>query len=262
MDEMMKKILFFDVDGTLYNSKKELPQSAKEAILQARANGHEIAIATGRAPFMIEDLCEDLKIDTYVALNGQYVVYKGDVIYTGGLARANLEKIVSMGEENQHPVVFIDEEKMIASLPDHEGVRFSLETLNCPYPLVERDYFKTNPVYQTLLFIQQQEEAPYKEAFPHLNFVRWHEDACDVLVQGESKAQGIKKLLAKTGYTMENTFGFGDGLNDLEMLQQVGTGVVMGNGHPDVKRVADVEAPHVDEDGLAKVMAQLGLTKS
>ena len=78
----MKKLLFFDVDGTLYNMKKELPSSAKEAIMQARENGHEIAIATGRAPFMIQDLLDELQIDTYVTFNGQYVVYKGNVIFT------------------------------------------------------------------------------------------------------------------------------------------------------------------------------------
>jgi len=52
----MNKILFFDVDGTLYNSEKKLPESAKNALLEARHNGYELAIATGRAPFMIESL--------------------------------------------------------------------------------------------------------------------------------------------------------------------------------------------------------------
>lgn len=104
----MKKILFFDVDGTLYNSEKKLPISAKEALLTARRNGYELAIATGRAPFMIESLLEELEIDTYVTFNGQYVVYKGEVVYTNGIEKEELAKIIAFGEARNEPVVFLD----------------------------------------------------------------------------------------------------------------------------------------------------------
>ncbi|KYG89349.1 Cof-type HAD-IIB family hydrolase [Metasolibacillus sp. FSL H7-0170] len=255
----MKKILFFDVDGTLYNSEKNLPSSAKEALLQARANGYELAIATGRAPFMIEELLEELAIDTYVTLNGQYVVHKGEVIFSDGLSNELLEKIIQFSSVQGHPVVFIDDKQMVASMPGHEGVRGSLATLHCPYPQVEPDFYKNNPVYQTLLFMEEHEEAAYAKAFPNVQFVRWHSEVCDILPQGGSKARGIQKLVEKIGYTMENTIAFGDGLNDIEMLQAAGIGVAMGNSHPEVKKVADVQAPHVDEDGLYKAMKELGV---
>lgn len=256
---LMKKILFFDVDGTLYNSEKQLPHSAKEAIIAARANGYEIAIATGRAPYMIEELREELNIDTYVTLNGQYVVYKGEVIFTDGLSNKRLEELVTFSSAQGHPVVFIDDKQMIASMPEHEGVRCSLETLQCPYPQVEPDYYKKNPVYQTLLFIREEEEAEYVKAFPDVQLVRWHAEVCDVLPLGGSKARGIQKLIGKLGMTMEDTIAFGDGLNDIEMLQEAGIGVAMGNGHIEAKKVADMQAPHVDEDGLAAAMKELGL---
>ena len=73
---MKHSILFFDVDGTLYNSEKKVPPSAKEALKQARLNGYEIAIATGRAPFMIQSILEELEIDTYVTLYLQIVWIK------------------------------------------------------------------------------------------------------------------------------------------------------------------------------------------
>ena len=82
----MKKYLFFDVDGTLYNHDKKIPDSTLEALELARKNGHEIAIATGRAPFMIKNILEDLNIHTYVSLNGQYVVYNKEVIFTDSIS--------------------------------------------------------------------------------------------------------------------------------------------------------------------------------
>lgn len=56
----MKKTLFFDIDGTLYNSEKLLPPKAKEAVFKARKNGHDTFIATGRALFMIWDVLAEL----------------------------------------------------------------------------------------------------------------------------------------------------------------------------------------------------------
>ena len=68
-DFKMKDILFFDVDGTLYNREKVIPQSAKDAIKQARQNGYEIAIATGRAPFMLSRIKSSPSIDAIIFLS-------------------------------------------------------------------------------------------------------------------------------------------------------------------------------------------------
>lgn len=255
----MKKILFFDVDGTLYNSEKCLPASTKKALFAARENGYEIAIATGRAPFMIKELLEELDIDTYVTFNGQYVVYKGEVIFTDAIPNDYLQKIITFGESRGEPVVFLDDREMIASLPDNEKVETSLATLKYPYPRIDAHFFKMKPVYQTLIFMEEKEEPLYRETFPEVQFVRWHPYSCDILPKEGSKARGIQKILDHLGKTMEDAIAFGDGLNDIEMLEAVGTGVVMANGHEKTKAVADVLAPHVDEDGIYKVMKTLGI---
>lgn len=257
----MHKLLFFDVDGTLYDCEKKLPQSAKDAIFAARANGHEIAIATGRAPFMIQSLLEELQIDTYVTFNGQYVVYKGEVVFTDGVPKEQLQQVIAFGEARNHPVVFLDEERMVAAVADDFRIGESLATLRYPYPSIDASYYEQRAVYQTLLYITKDEQSLYEETFPNVTFVRWHKYSCDMLPRGGSKARGIEKLLAHCDFAMEDVIAFGDGLNDIEMLQAVGTGVAMGNAHVGVKAVADVVIGHVDEDGLAKGMQQLGLLK-
>lgn len=68
---------FFDIDGTIYDEDKQVPASTKEAIAELQRRGHHVAIATGRASYMFEDLREELGIDSYVSLNGQYVVFEG-----------------------------------------------------------------------------------------------------------------------------------------------------------------------------------------
>ncbi|TDY11197.1 UNVERIFIED_CONTAM: hypothetical protein BJ099_101535 [Lysinibacillus xylanilyticus] len=256
---MMKEILFFDVDGTLYNSEKILPASAKEALLEARRNGYEIAIATGRAPFMIQSLLEELDINTYVTFNGQYVVYRGEIVYTNGVEKDELSKIIAFGNARHEPVVFLDAQRMIASVGNNEMISESLNTLKYPYPNIDSTYYMQNEVYQTLIFMEEKDEHLYREAFPNVQFVRWHRYSCDVLPKGGSKAAGIEKVLEKMGLTLNDAIAFGDGINDIEMLQAVGTGVAMGNGHERVKAVATHIAEHVDEDGLAKIMRQLNI---
>ena len=253
----MTKILFFDVDGTLYDSEKKLPNSAKLAVKEAKANGYEIAIATGRAPFMIEPLLRELEIDTYVSFNGQYVVYKGKVIWSDGVDNETLREIITFGQSRNEPVVFLDEKEMIASIDLDTRIDESLATLKYPYPRIDATFYQEQPVYQTLVFVTEEDEHLYKTKFPNVQFVRWHPYSCDVLPKHGSKARGIEKLLTHMGKTFDDAIAFGDGLNDIEMIQAVGTGVVMSNGHEKTLVVADIIAPHVDEDGIAKVMKEM-----
>ena len=53
----------------------------KKAVQLLKEQGHEVAIATGRAPFMFKDLREELDIQTYISFNGQYIVLNGEVLY-------------------------------------------------------------------------------------------------------------------------------------------------------------------------------------
>ena len=55
-----RKLIFFDIDGTLYNSDKVVPAEAKKAVRQLKEDGHIVAIATGRGPFMYKKLREEL----------------------------------------------------------------------------------------------------------------------------------------------------------------------------------------------------------
>ncbi|RHW39799.1 Cof-type HAD-IIB family hydrolase [Lysinibacillus yapensis] len=255
----MTRILFFDVDGTLYNSRKEIPDSAKKAIQRARNNGYEIAIATGRAPFMIESVLEELEIDTFVTFNGQYVVYKGEVLFTDSVPKDYLAKIIRFGEARNHPVVFIDDKEMIASVDDHSFIEQGITTLKYPYPQSNPLFYEDNEVYQTLIFMEEKDEQLYRDSFPEVKFVRWHPYSCDILPKDGSKARGIQYLLERMNIPIENSIAFGDGLNDIEMLQAVGTSVAMGNGHEKAKKAANLVTDHVDEDGLARAMSKLNI---
>lgn len=258
---MEKKILFFDIDGTLYNSNKELPQATREAIDAARANGHEVAIATGRSPYFLEEVAKELAVDSYVSFNGQYVVYKGKLISGSPLPLETMERMVDMAYKEDSPLVFLDDEKMSSTINTHE-VQVSMDSLFYPMPTVAPKAYSLKPIYQILLYGDAAVEADYRKAFPELHFIRWHEYSLDVINKGVSKAYGIEQFLKHTDFEAKDVVVFGDGLNDREMLEafsERGTSVAMGNGVDEAKRAATFVTDHVDHDGLSKAMKKIGL---
>ena len=73
----------------------------------------------------------------------------------------------------------------------------------------------------------------------------------DVHPQGYTKGTACEYLYQKLNIPKENTYAFGDGENDIEMLHLVGTSVAMGNADVEVKKHASTVTLTVDEDGIA-----------
>ncbi|OCA87041.1 Cof-type HAD-IIB family hydrolase [Pseudobacillus wudalianchiensis] len=255
----MTKIVFFDIDGTLLDHDKQLPAKTKEAVQQLRDKGVYTAIATGRAPFMFEDLRKELDIHSFVSFNGQYVVFEDQVIYLNPLAADSLDRLNQYAGEQGHSLVYMTEEAMKANRPDDTYVKESLSTLKFPYPGISPDFHKENDLYQTLIFCEEAEEERYRKDFPEFTFIRWHPYSLDILPAGGSKAEGIKKMMERLDFKMEDVYAFGDGLNDIEMLKLVGTGVAMGNALPPVKEAADMVTADVAEDGIYLALKKLEL---
>ncbi|WP_409253545.1 Cof-type HAD-IIB family hydrolase [Bacillus sp. SCS-153A] len=255
----MSKIVFFDIDGTLLDHDKKLPDATKKAIRQLQENGTYVAIATGRAPFMYEGLREELGIESFVSFNGQYVVFENEVIYKNPLNRDELVTLLDLAGENNHPVVHLNEKTMKANIHHHPFIEESMGSLKFPHPDFQPDFYSDKEIYQSLLFCRDTDESLYREKFSKFNFIRWHEYSMDILPSGGSKAEGIKKMIEKLGFDIGEVYAFGDGLNDIEMIEAVGTGVAMGNAVQEVKEHANLITKPVDEDGIYHGLKELSL---
>nr|WP_295973173.1 Cof-type HAD-IIB family hydrolase [uncultured Bacillus sp.] len=255
----MNKIVFFDIDGTLLGHENKLPHSAKEAIWQLQKKGIYVAIATGRGPFMFELLREELGIETFVSFNGQYVVFEGEVIRRNPIRKQDLNALYRNAAIHQHPLVFMNEETMKSNVDYHVFIERGMSSLSLPMPEKNEYFYHERDIYQALLFCEKTDEEPYIEELANLNFIRWHEFSTDVLPIGGSKAKGIQTIIQQLGFKMEDVYAFGDGLNDIEMLQTAGTAVAMGNAVQELKRHADYITTDVDEHGIWNGLKQLHL---
>lgn len=253
------KIVFFDIDGTLINEHKEIPADTIKAIAELKATGVEPVIATGRAPYFIKPLAEQLGIESFVCLNGAYVVYKGTPLYKREIAKSSLEALVTLAGQHKHGLVFEGEHHFFADTEDHPFIIDSVNSLKVDQPGYNPEYWKTDSIYQVFLHCESPDEHLYENLLSELKLIRWHPQAIDVLPAGGSKAQGIEALLAELGLTAADAVAFGDGLNDKEMLEVVGFGVAMGNSHPELLPFADYVTTHVDEYGIRNGLIKAGL---
>jgi len=255
-----QSVIFFDIDGTLLTHDKKLPPLTKEAIFNLKEQGHLVAIATGRAPFMFEGLRKELGIDTFVSYNGQYVVLNGEVLYTNPLNSLSLEKLAKTALHRNHPIVYMDHLDMKANVPEHEYIKESIATLKIDrFPAHDPLYYKGRALYQSLLFCPEGEEKQYEQEFKDFDFVRWHPVSVDIVPKGGSKAIGIQKIVKELGLSEENVYAFGDGLNDTAMLSMVKNSVAMGNAEERVQKVAKYVTKSVEDNGIHYGLQMVGL---
>lgn len=256
---IMKKIVFFDIDGTLLDHDKKLPDSTKRAVKQLQENGVYVAIATGRAPFMFADLRKELGIDSFVSFNGQYVVFENELIYHNPLDKKALQGVYEQAKENGTPLVYMNDTTLKGTVEYSKHVEVTLATFTLSHPEYDEYFFKENDVYQTLLYCTETEEQDYIGRHNDVRFIRWHPVCMDVVPVGGSKALGIQRFIERAGFDLGDVYAFGDGLNDIEMLEAVGTGIAMGNAEKELLPHADIVTTAVDDDGVYNGLVKVGL---
>lgn len=256
---MGKKIVFFDLDGTLLDEHKRITPEVKQAVRQLRNNGVLTAFATGRAPFMFRQFQRELAIDITVSFNGQYVVCGNQIVFQHPLEYEKLQQLQKEAESNNHPMVFLGVNEMKANRKDHPYIERSLADLKAEHPPMDPDFHRNHDIYQALLFCRHPGEELYNIENTGFRFIRWHELSLDVLPAGGSKAAGIARLLDYLDIRREDSYAFGDGYNDIEMLEYVGTGVAMGNAREETKHAADFVTHDLNDNGLIHGLRQVHL---
>lgn len=255
---MSEKIVFLDIDGTLVNDEKQIPPSTIKAIQQLQSSGIHVAIATGRPPFMYEHIREQLNIDTYVSFSGQHAVVKGETVHEQPVDAKSIVDLHKEAIEHDFPMVFMNDTIMRSTVPNHPYVIESLARLQFPYPKVDLQFPLEHTVFQALLFCEP-EQRDLKDRHTDFYFLRWHDYAIDILPKGGSKAIGVNKVMETLNLDHKNSYAIGDGMNDFEMLQEVGTGIAMGNSREPLKEIADFVTDTVDNDGLMKALKTVEL---
>lgn len=256
------KIVFFDIDDTLRNSKTGfIPTSISTVFKQLREKGILTGIATGRGIFGVVPEIRELKPDFFVTLNGAYIEdKKGNVIESNKIAKDKVEEYIAWTKE-----VGI-EYGLVGSHTAKLSTRTELisEAIDPIYPDldVDPDFYEKEDVYQMWTFEDQGDELTLPESLAStLRLVRWHEHSSDVVPISGSKAAGVAKVVDQLGFKSENVMVFGDELNDLELFDYAGISVAMGISHDKIKEKADYVTKTLEEDGIFDALEGFGMVE-
>ena len=256
------KIIFFDIDDTLRNSKTGfIPSTIPTVFQQLREKGILTGIATGRGIFGVVPEIKALKPDFFVTLNGAYIEdKKGNVIYSNKIAKDKVEEYITWTKEvgidyglvGSHAAKLSRRTEMISQAID--PIYPDLE--------VDPDFYQKEDIYQMWTFEDQGDDLTLPENLSStLRLVRWHEHSSDVVPISGSKAAGVAKVVDQLGLKPENVMVFGDELNDLELFDYAGISVAMGISHEKIKEKADYTTKTLEEDGIFDALEGFGMVE-
>ena len=259
----MKHIFFFDIDNTLLDhSTLTIPPSALAAIDQLKHDGHTVVVATGRAHGHAKPFIDRIQPTYAITQNGARILHGDKAVLSTPMPRQRLVALFDWmaGQGHYFGVNEGTSGYLSAQVP---MTTVPLDTVEMPYQS-DNPFYLERDTYQGWLFYDEaldQDLIPaIGERFPEFAIVRWHRWAVDVQLRGVNKWTGCQWVMAQTGFTPEQAIAFGDGLNDMQMLEGVGLGVAMDNGHPELKAIADRIAPAIHLDGIARTLHELLLT--
>lgn len=259
--ETMIKAVFLDIDGTLVSfDTHRVPESAVKAVRELRAKGIQVFIATGRHMQFINNL-GDMEFDGYITLNGSYCYAGRDrVIYKRGIADEDIRDLVRfLKTEEEFPCIFVRERDAFLN-KDSKEVEKLLQLIDLATPPVKGvDEALRGEVYQLLAFFTPELEKRVMALLKDCEATRWTSAFADIVPAGGSKRIGMEKILEYFGIAREETIAFGDGGNDIPMLEYAGIGIAMGNTAEKVTRSADFVTRSVDDDGVEYALKHFGL---
>ncbi len=270
---MKYKIAVFDLDGTLTNNKKELTDRTRNALLSLQQQGVKVVLASGRPTYGIQPLAEQLQMANYggyiLAYNGGVIIdcASQQVVYSQMLPEQILPQLYDESKEAGCVILsyrgaqiltespedqYVEYEAMLNKM-EAQGVESFVESFRCPVPkcLAVGDPAQAAHLEQRLVELFGEQMSIYRsEPF----FV-------ELVPLGIDKAKSLARLAEIEGVTSDDMISFGDGFNDLSMIEYAGCGVAMANAQPLVKERADVVALSNEQEGVADYIERQLLAK-
>ena len=253
------KIIFFDIDGTLIDmTKKAISYKTVETLLRLKENGVKICIATGRAPDSVPKF-DGVDFDAFLTFNGSYCFNSSDVILSTPIPKVDVEKMIENATRINRPVSIAGKDRVVANGTDKDlSDYFGFAKQETP---VSDDFDEVlkGEIYQMMMGGRKDEYDDILKDVENARITAWWDRAVDIIPANGGKGKGIEAILEYYGIDRSESMAFGDGGNDIEMLQTVGTGVAMGNALDHVKEVADEICGTSADDGIYHYCLENGL---
>ena len=247
--------VFFDVDGTLVDETCGIytpTDKTRKAINTLKSRGYLTAIATGRSKCYMADV--DVDFDCYITCNGAVVEINNQVISRDVFSNDKKIELVDYLKSHNFGFNLETREKCYYGPTKLELMKKFLELFsinqNCFAPLEDS---AAVPASKSMIMFDSLEQFELlKKKFANDFLIVKHVGymSADINNIGITKAVGIKSVITKLNIPEENTFAFGDGMNDLDMLAAVAHGIAMTPHEDALLQVADYVTGSVSDEGI------------
>lgn len=244
------KIIFFDIDGTLIDMQtKRISEKTVDAMRRLRANGIRLCIATGRSPMVLPDF-GDAVFDAFLTFNGS-LCYAGDqTIFSNPIPSADVRQLLKNAADLGRPAAVATRSRLAANGIDKDLDDY-FAIANEEVPVTDDfDSICREEIYQLMMGCREADYPAILRDVPGAKIAAWWDRAADIIPANGGKGIGIQKILEFYNIERAHAMAFGDGNNDIEMLQSVGTGIAMQNASAQLKAVSDDVCGNVSEDGI------------
>ncbi len=261
-----KKIVFFDIDDTLYSPKLGVTDKTKQAIKKLRENGHLAFICTGRSKAMIFPFILDVGFDGIIAGAGTYAEYDGKVLMRHDMDEEVVARDVRKLRECGFKTVpeghdFLYYENMETWDDTYKAVYgLFMENIGEAMREIPADERGMCAAKISSVFTKESQYEKAQKVFEGDYTVVNHGNLLlELIPKGFSKAEGIKKIIELLNIPHENTYAIGDSMNDYEMIEFVKHGIAMGNSDERIVKIADFMTETIENEGVYKALLHFGL---
>lgn len=269
---MDRKLLLFDVDGTLVSYDGTVPQSCIDALKQAKDKGHYVFVVTGRT--RNRATVGNIDVSGMICGNGAYIECEGEVLKDKKLSLEQVKEITD----------YLDSHDICYFMEGNDGLYGShdFETRAVPtyqkyghsgtpkireiYPMMEfpESMYQENITKINYVLNTYQDYLDFKAHFPQFQCLTWGgqgEDALfgDCALPHIDKKMAIEQLIEYLDMDKQDIYAFGDAEVDIPMFQCAGTSICVGSGREAAKKAADYVTKDVLDDGIYEALKHFHL---
>ena len=276
------RLIALDIDGTLLDSRWQLPEANRQAIAEATRRGIEVALVTGRRYDFAMPVARKLDSPLTMIVNNGALIRSDD-------GRTHLRHLLPQGIALQvleltrpwregAAVIFdrpLENQLMLEGLDPGDSMRYAYYSRNKEFSGIANP-LETCLTEDPIQVMLSGKVAPMRDAEAALRAATFAEDFAlamtsyeskdfamiDVINPVCSKGSSLAEWAALRGFAREEVMAIGDNHNDLEMLSFAGIPVVMGNGVPALKAYGWHETGTNDENGVALAIEQFALREA
>ncbi|MBP3775766.1 MAG: HAD family phosphatase [Paludibacteraceae bacterium] len=269
---MRYKLMLIDCDRTLLNDEGQITERTRKAIKKALRNGVKVVFASGRAPSGVENVIRAIALE---GLFDYYVCFNGGMIVRSKDKRIISEHVITVNDVNHlantirctpKDYYVLTSNRLICQ---RDNLQASIEAKKNSMNVAHEDIRQLGDdekIFKMVFAGEQGMLDKLEQEIPEglrkkYNVTRSEPNNLEFVSLHASKGYALLSLIDLLHVSISETICVGDSENDISMLNLAGTGVAMGNACEKVKDIADYVTDSNNNDGLAKAIETLVLSK-